>query len=270
MANEAYLGVDDVAKKLGKGYLGIDDVARNLKKAYIGDENGLARECFSGGITIGSLLVGSSVFMNVNTLGRTEFLVVHQGLPSSDYDISCDGTWLLMKDILDLTYFRNQTSGYVNMYGSSDIHRANNNFRYLLEDGVQKILKQVRIPYASSGYETSVSTGSNGLSVWAFCLSVAEVDGFADNSYMSTNALKEGEALDYFKGNGKSGRVAHYEGTATSWWLRTPLKNNSNYAFNVDSVGVPGTSLAYAQSGRRPCMIFPPDTLIDENFNIVL
>lgn len=221
--------------------------------------------------TLGGLAVGSSIFMNINALGgRTEFLVVHQGLPSSDYDSSCDGTWLLMKDICNIAYFRDATSGYVNSYGSSDIHRANNNFRYLLEDGVQKILKQVRIPYASSGYVTSVSTVSNGLSVWAFCLSVAEVDGFADNAYMSTNALKEGEALDYFKGNGKAGRIAHYEGTATSWWLRTPLKDNSNYAFNVGSDGVPGKSLAYAQSGRRPCMIFPSDTLIDENFNIVV
>lgn len=47
---------------------------------------------------IGSLGIGTSVYMNVNN-ARTEFLVVHQGLPSSDYDSSCNGTWLLMKNI---------------------------------------------------------------------------------------------------------------------------------------------------------------------------
>lgn len=29
------------------------------------------------------------------------FLVVHQGLPGSMYDVSCSGTWLLMKDIYE-------------------------------------------------------------------------------------------------------------------------------------------------------------------------
>ena len=41
--------------------------------------------------------VGSIVKLNVNG-AVTEFLVVHQGLPSDIYDASCNGTWLLMKD----------------------------------------------------------------------------------------------------------------------------------------------------------------------------
>ena len=45
----------------------------------------------------GELDIGSSVFLNVDGV-PVEFLVVHQGLPSSIYDTSCDGTWFLMKD----------------------------------------------------------------------------------------------------------------------------------------------------------------------------
>ena len=47
---------------------------------------------------ISTLAVGSSVYLNVGGV-RKEFLVVHQGKPSSLYDSSCNGTWLLMKDI---------------------------------------------------------------------------------------------------------------------------------------------------------------------------
>lgn len=42
---------------------------------------------------ISTLAVGSSVYLNVGGV-RKEFLVVHQGLPSSMYDASCNGTWL--------------------------------------------------------------------------------------------------------------------------------------------------------------------------------
>lgn len=47
---------------------------------------------------ISALAVGSSVFCNVNGV-KTEFVVVHQGKPSDMYDDSCNGAWLLMKDV---------------------------------------------------------------------------------------------------------------------------------------------------------------------------
>ena len=48
--------------------------------------------------TLASMAVGSTVKLKVDgTLW--DFIVVHQGRPSSLYDVSCDGTWLLMKDI---------------------------------------------------------------------------------------------------------------------------------------------------------------------------
>ena len=46
MAKKAYIGVDNVARKVKKGYIGIDNVARKLKKAYIG-VGGVARPCWS-------------------------------------------------------------------------------------------------------------------------------------------------------------------------------------------------------------------------------
>ncbi len=50
--------------------------------------------------TLGSKAVGSIVKLNFDGAMR-EFLVVHQGKPSSLYDESCNGTWLLMKACLE-------------------------------------------------------------------------------------------------------------------------------------------------------------------------
>ena len=42
--------------------------------------------------------VGSILKLNVNGSPKN-FIVVHQGKPSSLYDDSCNGTWVLMQDI---------------------------------------------------------------------------------------------------------------------------------------------------------------------------
>lgn len=49
MAKRAYIGVDNVARKIKKGYIGVDGVARKIKKAYIGI-GGVARPCWSSGV----------------------------------------------------------------------------------------------------------------------------------------------------------------------------------------------------------------------------
>lgn len=59
---------------------------------------GIARLWYQRSTPLGTLAVGSTVKIAV---GGTDYdwLVVHQGLPGSMYDASCNGTWLLMKDI---------------------------------------------------------------------------------------------------------------------------------------------------------------------------
>ena len=92
---------------------------------------------------IGTLAVGSSVYLNVGGV-RTEFLVVHQGLPSSMYDASCNGTWLLMKDICEERVWH---SSNVNKYESSTIHTyLNGTFLNLFDSDVKNAVKQVKLP----------------------------------------------------------------------------------------------------------------------------
>lgn len=49
-------------------------------------------------VTLSSKAIGSTIKLKVNGSAK-DFIVVHQGKPSSVYDDSCTGTWLLMKDI---------------------------------------------------------------------------------------------------------------------------------------------------------------------------
>lgn len=49
MARKAYIGVDNIARKIKKGYIGVDGIARRIKKAYIG-VGGVARPCWGSGV----------------------------------------------------------------------------------------------------------------------------------------------------------------------------------------------------------------------------
>mgnify|MGYP000706498017 CR=1 FL=1 len=68
-------------------------------------------------VKLGTKAVGSIVKIKVNGASK-DFIVVQQGNPNtSTYDSSCNGTWLLMKDIYTTSTFGNNNS-----YKDSSIH----------------------------------------------------------------------------------------------------------------------------------------------------
>ena len=69
-------------------------------------------------VKLSTKAVGSIVKIKVNGAAK-DFIVVHQGKPSSVYDDSCNGTWLLMKDIYES---RQWHSSNTNDYANSAIH----------------------------------------------------------------------------------------------------------------------------------------------------
>lgn len=182
---------------------------------------------------LGSKAVGSSVYLKVNGV-NTEFLVVHQGKPSSLYDDSCNGTWLLMKDI----YKTMAWDGSNNDYKSSDVHSyLNGTFLGLLETDIQNAIKQVKIPYRNgTGSGGTTVSGANGLSTKIFLLSGYEVGWTtSDNQYFPVDGAK----LDYFTASsaGNSKRIANLNGTAAYWWLRSPHTLSTSSVWRVSSGG---------------------------------
>ena len=218
-----------------------------------------------GGATAGSLAVGSSVFTNVNGT-KTEFIVVHQGKPSSLYDDSCNGTWLLMKDVYEN---RQWHSSNVNDYANSTIHSyLNSTFLAMFDSNIQKAIKQVKLPYRSgSGYGKTVTSGANGLSAKIFLLSSTEVN--LVHGYEPTN---EGACLSYFSGTAQNGndtkRVAYLNGSATRWWLRSPRCDSeygSKRALYVISRGNWSSNNCSNSYGIRPAIILPSDMLVTDD-----
>ena len=214
-------------------------------------------------VTLSSKAIGSTIKLKVNGSARN-FIVVHQGKPSSVYDDSCNGTWLLMQDIYENRAWH---SSNTNDYANSTIHSyLNSTFLNLFESNIKNAIKQVKLPYRKgSGTSTTVTSGSNGLSAKIFLLSATETS--FDFSYMPSG---EGAELAYFKGcadnSSDSKRVAYLNGSAAGWWLRSPYCNlSSRYALYVNSNGDWYSSICSYSYGVRPALILPSTLLVSDD-----
>lgn len=210
------------------------------------------------------LEIGRSIKLNLNGT-PWDWLVVHQGLPSSIYDASCDGTWLLMKDIYNNTAW---ADGTINIYENSSVYSyLNEGFLSLFDINIQSAIKQVKIPYREGGGSSGTDqNGANGLSAKAFLLTGSEV-GFtiSDNQYFPTDGAK----LDYFEsGTGQSAnrkRIATLNSRASDWWLRSPPTNDTSRVFYISHNGSSSSTSATRSKGLRPAIILSSGMLVADD-----
>lgn len=246
-----YVGSDGISRTVSKLYAGIDGRSRQVSKVYTG-ENGKARLVYQSGSPISGLSVGSIVKIAVNGTAM-DYIVVHQGKPSADYDDSCAGTWVLSKDCYVKSAF-----GDSNDYESSYVRSyLDDTFFGLLDPEVQSVVKQAKIPYKDS--VGIVQSGNNGLSSKVFLLSTTEINFSA--------SIVLGSSVAYFS-DGNS-RIAYMDGAATGWWTRTPTVNDT---VNSYCVNLNGFLSAYGRSsnmGVRPTMVLSPEALVDEDKNVI-
>ena len=215
-----------------------------------------------------TLAVGSVVkLMKDGT--AVEFLVVNQGKPSDLYDDSCDGTWLLRKDIYISKAWH---SSDTNKYETSDINTwLNGIFFNGLGTAEQATIKQVKIPYRKNGGSGGTDqSGTNGLSAKIFLLSGYEVGWTtSDSSYFPVDGAK----LDYFEsGTGTSAnnkRIANWGGVGTSYWLRSPRTDDINYVYRVNTDGSCSWDNPSLTRGIRPALVLPSTVLFDETTMIL-
>lgn len=215
---------------------------------------------------LGSMSVGSTVKLKLGGTAR-DFLVVHQGLPSSMYDSSCNGTWLLLKDIYTTRTWDSSNNDYKN----SDIHSyLNGTFLNLFDNDIKNAIKQVKIPYQNgTGSGGSVASGANGLSCKIFLLSGYEV-GFStsDNSRFP----RDGAKLSYFSsGTGSAAnnkRIANYNGSATNWWLRSPVTYNSSSVWGVFSNGNFSNWIYLSTYGVRPALVLDSSLSVSDDGSV--
>lgn len=215
-------------------------------------------------VLLSTKAVGSTVKLKVNGTAK-EFIVVHQGKPSSLYDDSCNGTWLLMKDIYENRQWHNSN---VNNLENSTIHSyLNGTFLNLFESNIRDAIKQVKLPYRKNGGSGgSDQSGANGLLCKIFLLSGYEI-GFttSDNPYFPVDGAK----LSYFEaGTGSSAlnkRIAYLNGSAAYWWLRSPYTNGTHSVWYVYSDGGYLNFNASSSDGIRPALVLPSTLLVSDD-----
>ena len=214
-------------------------------------------------VALSSKAVGSTIKLKVDGTPR-EFIIVHQGKPSSLYDASCDGTWLLLKDMLETRQWHSSNS---NSYKASTIHSyLNNEWLNKLDANIRAQVKQVKLPYVNGTANSAVASGANGLSCKVFLLSGYEMGWKnSDNPYFPVDGAK----LAYFEaGTGTSAnnkRIAYLNGSATGWWLRSPRTNGTGSVWNVYSSGSYYHVSCTNSYGVRPALILPSSLLVSDD-----
>lgn len=219
------------------------------------------------GTPISELAVGTLIKILENG-SPVEYMIVNQGLPSSMYDASCDGCWVLRKDIAEERAWGSSSNDYKN----SDIQAyLNGSWLSRYSAGVLSQIKQVKIPYQNgTGSGGSVASGANGLSCKIFLLSGYELGWTtSDISYFP----RDGAKLSYFSsGTGSAAnnkRIANYNGSATNWWLRSPDTNDADYVWGVLSDGYYNSWYCNSTYGVRPALVLDPDALVDGHLNLL-
>jgi hypothetical protein len=211
-------------------------------------------------VKLSTKAVGSTVKIKFNGAAK-DFIIVHQGKPSSIYDGSCNGTWVLLKDI-----YTTSTFGNSNSYKDSSIHSyLNSTFYNLIDSEIRAAIKQVKIPYQNgTGSGGSLATGTSGLSTKVFLLSGYEVGWTtSDSGYFP----KDGAKLDYFgsSSGGNSKRIAYNGSSAAVWWLRSPRASVTNGIWCVGSGGS-HDYWSYGNScGVRPAFILPSELSVSDD-----
>ena len=276
-----YSVVNGVYRKVSKKYAPVDGVYRNVTKAFE-PVDGVYRQYFSSDIPASKLVVGDSVWMEVDgTL--TEFLVVHQGNPNTaTYDSSCKGTWLMAVNIASTTRYSSSTTGILGneiagtaFYDGSIAKSVADAFYNKLAR--KDVVKTVKIPYVkkSGTYSTALKTLGDGLSVNCFIPTCREVNltTYTSNSGSSGQSVNSdydgGTCLAYFKSKGNSYRVAYNaSGAKATWWTRTMA--GTDYPLCIQTTGA-AKALHYYNAGAqgiRPMFVIYSDTLITKSDGI--
>ena len=227
------------------------------------------------GLVAGELAAGTSVYLMHNG-DVEEYMVVNQGIPSDSslYDSSCDGTWLLQKNVYDVEEFVSDYGNQDNnLYRKSDIHaNLNSAFFNLFGPVEQQAIKQVKIPC-----DDTTVTEAGGLDAKVFLLSMIEL-GFT-SAMSSSIPTNDGAALAYFKGAGSTNtkRIAkNRTGAAMNWWSRSPgsVSSSRSSVYYVTNTGSYNNLNVYDDSetnssGIRPAVILPKTAYFDETTRIL-
>lgn len=226
-------------------------------------------------VKLSTKLVGSTVKLNENS-SPVEFVVAHQGSPSSAYSGFDGGTALVRKGAHSSRIWgEDNGERYYNYPDDCEIHTwLNNTYLNTLDADIRAAVKQVRIPYVSDvdyGGAGDLNQGASGLSCKVFLLSLAEVGFSATSGY--SGVPDEGTVLSWFASSGDDARDLN----GNDWWLRTPVPASSGqYAYYcTDGGSYPWMSQGYNAGDTtrskyvRPTLVLDAELYVDDDGNVI-
>ena len=239
-----------------------------LSRAVLYNQNQIAKYA-EVNINLANVSVGDEVNLPYNGV-MVPHIVVQIGTPNAEiYDASCDGVWLLRKNIVENGQWN---SSNVSTLNGSTIMATMQGYVANYDSTVQSAIQTVKIPYCVGNGSTTVNTLTNGLQCQVFPLGAYEL-GVTTDDYAYYPV--DGSTLSYFQGispNADPKRISQLNGIATAWWTRAPYTSNNNECFKVGVSGNLSGSAPNQQSGIRPCFIMPTTFtstyLVDEAGNV--
>lgn len=243
-------------------YVGSNKIA----EAYVGSD--LVYSAGGGLIPITDLAVGDSVFMKETGVLK-EYIIVQKGRPTSAYDSSCDGVWLMRKDLYKLFELPATTiygaDNYIRNYASQIIDNECASFYSAELFLYDSVIVNATIPSRSSlGSAPAWNQQNTPITRKCFVVSATELGNPISFLY-PTNSAK----LAYFdsgSGSGNTKRQASYNGTLYNWMTRTTQvvmddPDPGDRYLNALTVSTAGWFNAITQgagaqnTGLRPCVI---------------
>lgn len=221
---------------------------------------------------LGTKASGSIVKVNENG-APVNYIVVQQGLPSSIYDPSCDGTWLLRQDAPDDKHVWDADTNQVS--GSDIMTYFNGTWLSRYDTEIRSAIKQVKIPYCAGRGSITAYTGASGLSCQVFPLSIYEVGmtKSIDGNGWLPNA--DGSKLSYFiEGSSASANQKRLAKTANGGnviqWSRTPSTHDRYGIWCIDSSGGFTTDFCSVETiYPRPAMVLLADLTVTDDGTIL-
>lgn len=209
---------------------------------------------------LNTLEAGDVIYLNESGT-PAPYIVVNQGIPQNStlYDSSCNGTWVLRKDVYSNLVWDSANS---NVLPGADIFNTLSGLLSLYDSDVQSAIKTVKVPYCIGGSSSTIMSGANGLSCKIFPLSSYECGiTTSQGSYPIDGAL-----LDYFSlgvdSAANTKRISYFNGSPAQWWTRSPITNSSNFAAYFDTSGRNGAGSSNGSKGLRPAFILDPTLVV--------
>ena len=216
-------------------------------------------------VALSTLAVGSTIKI-IESGATADYLVVHQGRPSTVYDGSCIGTWVMRVDCPVLRML-NATNESVYAGGPTDTY-LNGDFYNSLDSAARSAVKQVKIPYVDGNGKTgTLKTGSSGLLRRVFVASGKELR-------LESQALRRmydvGAMLSYFNSHSSdAARIANWNGAPTQYWCRDPAKEYTTNMWMVGNNGRLAEAGASNWKAVRPVMVLNNAALVGADSGIL-